>query len=221
MIGKSIANRPYMYLPLKGDTNDYSTNAQNPSNTGVASTTGQFGESNGAYEWNATSDYLSWASSVGNSIAEKINIASTFCFFANITTGGRVFNQRGANPQGAFHYPVFVSNNLDTFTIDGTTGNLVTEVDFTSKYSSYYFHSIKSEQNASNVDIDYYLDAALQDTGTGQQALDTSTSVLRLGQDASSNSSFIGKIHSFRFYDVILSDGALKILNNEKGRIRA
>ena len=224
MIGKSIANRPYMYLPLKGDTNDYSINAQNPSNTGVTTTTGQFGESNGAYEWDADADNLSWASGVGNSIASKINNGCTVTLFANFTQKGAVFNQRGNNPQGSFNLPIIASgeNLVVNMLTDGSTGSTMLDyASFNANYSSWGFLAIQVVENGSNLDGEMYWNMTSLDTGTSTKANESSTATLRIGQYHNGNASALMSMHTFRFYDVTLSNGALKILNTEKGRIRA
>ena len=230
MIGKSIANRPYMYLPLKGDTNDYSTNAQNPSNTGVTTTTGQFGESNGAYEWGADIDVLSWSSSVGNSIAEKLNLNSTILWFiylnnTNYSLARVHISQYASSSQSAFnnlyrsdgsYTRAYRPTNWDNGQVsDFTINNVITD-------DTWEMHSIRTNKlDATNVEY-FFNDGSNKNTKSDMALMkEDATAEFNIGERADNTRSFIGKMHTFRIYDVTLSDGALKILNNEKGRIRA
>lgn len=231
MIGKSIANRPYMYLPLKGDTNDYSTNAQNPSNTGVTTTTGQFGESNGAYEWANVTDRLEFTQTIGNDFASYINGsgAMLFCFikvnngalsslrslFNQFESGGtnRAFNIQFAGESGSDEdmycslYPGGSGFNWNGFySLD------------TSDFKNVCYKLVK---NGSNVDGVAFVDAvSVGTTSSLNVPKEDSTLNTRIGAITGNSRGDLGEMHTFRIYDVILSDGALKILNNEKGRIR-
>ena len=230
MIGKSYAKRPYMYLPLKGDTNDYSTNAQNPSNTGVTTTTGQFGESNGAYEWNADADKLSWASSIGNTITEYLNLNSTILWFiylnnSNYGLGRNLIGQYSTNSNSSF---ILLYRSDSTFNRTADTvyfnGSLVSRysIDNIITDDSWEFHSIRTKKlNATDVEF-IFNDNDTKNTKSDMALIsESSTAEFRIGERADNARGFIGKMYNFRIYDVTLSDGALKILNNEKGRIRA
>jgi hypothetical protein len=212
-----------MNLPLKNNSvNDISVNAQNPSNTGVTTTTGIFGETDGAYEWNANTDKLSWSSSIGNTIAEKINLGCSVCFFGNFTNDGGIFNQRGNNPQGSFNMPIISSaDNLivNTF-VDGSTGSTMLDyAGFNVEYSSWGFMAINVVENGSNLGGVLFWDGVSLDTGTSAKVLETSTAELRIGELGSGNYSATMKIMGFRFYDKTLTEGEIAVLNQQKGRI--
>lgn len=219
-----------MYLPLKGDTNDYSTNAQNPTNSGVATTTGQFGESNGAYEWNAGTDYLSWATSVAQSTASLLasNCSIVYFMIRNSFVGGSN-NTLSAYADGNSYFQI-VGESTSTRTSIGiknttATQNIYNSTTATGSWGLYSFTTTPFD--ATEVTTKFYKNGVEEgvDTGTGRNIkanTGASYNSLRLGDVSfASNAGFIGKIHTFRIYDVTLSDGALKILNNEKGRIRA
>ena len=218
-----VATQPYMNLPLKNNSvNDVSVNAQNPSNTGVTTTTGIFGETNGAMEWNADSDRLSWSSSIGNTISEKINLGCSVVFFGYFTDDGAIFNQRGSNPQGSFNLPVISSSqNLIVNTlVDGSTGSTMLDyVDFDAEYSNWGFIAINVVENGSNLDGELFWNGVSLDTGTSTKALETSTAELRIGQYANGNLSAKMKMMGFRFYDKTLTEGETAVLNQQKGRI--
>jgi len=229
VIGKSIANRPYMYLPLKGDTNDYSTNAQNPSNTGVTTTTGQFGESNGAYEWDSSTDRLSWSSSIGNTVATMLNNQFTMMFFSNangIQDQARFLNQlNNISSQYSFQFTYSSTNNASSilFVNTSTTYSTFNDVDNMFSTTDFVMVAYSTEKISSDIHLKQYSSGVLLDTQTTTIIpRAASTTTMNLGMRPGVNDfGKIGKLHCFRIYNVTLSDGALKILNNEKGRIRA
>jgi len=225
VIGKSPANRPYMYLPLKGDTNDYSTNAQNPSNTGVTTTTGQFGESNGAYEWNSNTDTIYQNSTIADTVRGYFNDSFTlyvWIYPTNFNTTRRIITSGQFDYGFGIQTTGGISAALQIFTYQaGST--FVSKNSSNSVYSvnAWQSYIIKSSDNSINLDIiGYNTDTEIfNDTIT--KATYDSNNNFAIGNDGNGNSSlsYRGKMHTFRIYDVTLSDGALKILNNEKGRI--
>jgi len=234
VIGKSIANRPYMYLPLKGDTNDYGTGGNNPSNTGVATTTGQFSESNGAYNWADATDRLSWASSVGNTIATKINAGATFYSFGNVVNTGSVmvkdwFSQyNSVSGQRSFlNAYLNVTSVDDNYFQPGTHGdNNANSSSFNAlnsvNYSTWSMYCLRYTDEGSTLKGEMLTDAVVKGSLTSMvKVKENSTLELRLGARTNNTNGNMNSHHTFRFYDVVLSNGALKILNNEKGRIRA
>ena len=226
MIGKSIANRPYMYLPLKGDTNDYSTNAQNPTNSGVSSTTGQFGESNGAYDWD-NGDYLEWSDAIGDTIVDKMNIASVVCFFANVTASNafNIFLSKfGGASNRAFQYysrdDGSLTDGLQANYYTNATTAVAADVANVLNINNFKFYVFKTLENGSNLDVEI-TDLTSSGSSTIAKIYTGTSANLRIGYRVSGSGDSDYSMHTFRIYDVTLSNGALKILNNEKGRIRA
>ena len=76
-----VAKKPYMNLRLNNDVTDTGTGGNTPTNSGVTFTTDQFGRSNMAGNWDAITDRLSWAISIGNTIATKINAGATVLYW--------------------------------------------------------------------------------------------------------------------------------------------
>jgi hypothetical protein len=225
MIIGQIGMQPYLNVPLQNNSvNDISVNAQNPSNTGVTTTSGIFGESNGAMEWNADTDKLSWSSAIGNTIAGKINLGCSVCFFGNFTDDGGIFNQRGNNPQGSFNIPIITSIDslIVNYFVDGSTGSIMLDyAGFNAEYSNWGFMAINVIENGSNLDGELFWNGVSLDTGTSSKVLQTSTAQLRIGELVSGYESAKMKMMGFRFYDKTLNTLQLQIINAQKGRIAA
>jgi len=226
VIGKSIANRPYMYLPLKGDTNDYGTGGNNPSNTSVTTTTGQFGESNGAYEWDATNDYLDWSSTIGNTIAGYLNAGATVLGFFEFTGMAassdfyRIFHQYQGSGTPSFLW------NFSTFSLTyagqfyPTNGSVTTASNYYD--TSWHLYGFRTADSSGNLQIDFLKDGVFDTKTTTTGNCNTgSTHALRLGTRLGSSQSFKGKCHDFKVYNTRLSNGQLKLIEIQKGRIRA
>lgn len=225
MIGRCVANRPYMYLPLKGDTNDYSVNAQNPSNTSVTTTTGIFGESNGAYTWNASGDKLSWSSSVGNTIATALNNNATIIHFIKINGYNGVsdpniilYQYSGAGSAESSFYTAYADDaSIRTAKRSGGGANVLTFSSTGITTSTWYnFASVFSGN-----DLEFFLDTVSKSSGTFNRiAYTSSTNPLVMGGFSGTNW-FNADIVDYRVYNASLSKGSINIINNEKGRIRA
>lgn len=231
MIGKTVAKRPYMYLPLKGDTNDYGTGGNNPSNTGVTTTTGQFGESNGAYEWADNSDRLSWSSSIGNTLAGYINNEITVLFFSKpkaTINFASYFNQR-SNTSGDNSFTLNqynLSPNINQIRMNtNTTGSSYSTLQSANDAltpSSWQFVAMTSKDNTTDVDFLVYVNDTQVISSNLPYSKTDSSLEFRVGARNGDNTlGDLGDLSSYRIYDVTLSDGQIKIINNEKGRIRA
>jgi len=222
-----VAIQSYMNLPLKGDTNDYGTGANNPSNTSVTTTTGQFGESNGAHSWNSASDRLSWSNSVGDYIAGYINSNScTVIFFVNLTDSdwstGRIFSQWGNSGNRSFrlsYTALSIYNNFAaTISSDGTNN--------TYNESSTQQISARGSWNAIALKYDgkqriYFNGSEINDaTPTDYTTPYNSSESFTLGNDLSSIvNGFLGSMHTFRIYESQLQDGELRMIDQQKGQI--
>ena len=225
MIIGQIGVQPYLNVPLQNNSvNDISINSQNPSNTGVTTTTGIFGQSNGAMEWDANTDNLSWATSIGNTIAGKINLGCSVCFFGNFTSFGGIFTQRGNNPQGSFNIPSI--NSVDSLIVnafvDGSTpSDMINYAGFNAEYSNWGFMAINVIENGSNLDGELFWNGVSFDTGTSSKAKETSTAQLRIGYTSAQFISAKMKMMGFRFYDKTLNTLQLQIIEAQMGRIAA
>ena len=226
MIGKSFVKKPYMNLRLNNTVTDTGTGVNTPTNSGVTFTTDQFGRSNMAGNWDATSDRLSWASSVGNTIATKMNDELTIFFiskFINIDTLlRRVFNQDNAN-QTSFALTIAdLAGFIDGFILltsnDGNTLDVISinnQID--TNWNSW---AVKYSDNTTGLDVNLYKNSSNVLSSNLVYAKENSSAEMRLGARANGNiDGAFGDLNNFRIYDVALSDGQLKILNNEKGRI--
>jgi hypothetical protein len=228
-----VAIQSYMYLPLKGDTNDYGTGANNPSNTGVATTTGQFGESNGAYEWGSITDRLSWTSSVGNTIANYINSGSTILYFINqrlLTIGEENNILSQGNSFGNYSFSIKNMNRTDldpeksnaiqvTLSDNGfnSTGINATEI---LNYSNWNICSVRYEDNVTDLNVYLQFGSILLDSISASKPNIISNEELRLGAVYGDNNlGDFGKMHTFRIYDCVLQDGELEIIKNQQGQI--
>ena len=231
MIGKSVAKKPYMNLMLNNNVTDTGTGANTPSNTGVTFTTDQFGRANMAGNWDAASDRLAWASSIGNDIAAKINNGGTVVYWIkqrtlSNNTATATFNNTGGAGQSGFYiqninYSGFNINGVQLLSsVDGTTLTTLNVANLLS-YGNWQFCSVQYTDNTTDLTAKITMDS---NTGSGtlSKVWTSNTVELRLGARPTTNGSGdFGDMNNFRFYDVTLSDGQIKIINNEKGRIRA
>ena len=228
-----VATQPYMNLPLKNNSvNDISVNAQNPSNTGVTTTTGIFGETDGAMNWADATDRLSWASSVGNTVSSKIGAGATVLYFINQRTlsvgqTNMIFSQI---PNSAGQRSFYIQHlNLSSPSIpngiqlvnynNGVDGTGFNSTNILS-YASWEFFSLKYIDNTTDLNIELEF-AGDKRTTTGFYKPKTDSSVeLRLGARAEINTvGNFGKMAGFRFYDVTLTDGEIAVLNQQMGRV--
>lgn len=226
MIGKSVAKRPSIYHPFKGNTNDYSVNNYSlTTNNGVTTSTGIFGESNGSYEWDSNTDYLEINSSakthLEGSALQNITMLMNVSFTDNTvysplgyaiygtSISDRLISHayRGADATDVirnFIYPTttFIIFDYATTPVNNQWYQLV----FTNKSTENYIYS---DGIKVSTDSTIYINSK------------TSTQPLRIGAQPGGIIGGRCKISNLRLYNTQLSDGQIKILNNEKGRIRA
>lgn len=224
-----VAKKPYMNLVLNNNVTDTGTGANTPSNTGVTFTTDQFGRANMAGNWDVNTDYLEWLASVGNTIAGYLNNNGTIVYFINLDTAMStqgsyaIFNQwSGGENQRSFmfggsefladdSYWIAISENKFAFTSYPSSSSVV-------DFNVWDFYSIKINGTSKIVSKNN----SVISNQTTINASTTSTNNLRLGRRTDfAASGFRGNLNNFRIYNVYLSDGQLKILNSQKGRISA
>jgi len=166
-----VATQPYMNLPLKGSTNDTSINAQNPTNTGVTTTTGIFGESNGAYNWDTGTDKLEWSSSTGNIIATALNNDATISFYfktSSILAGSGspnlIFGQyiTSVDANSSFYGGFNTSNSLIFGKVSSNTLSQLSDTAPVINNATYYFCSYVFSGN----NVKFYLDGVETYSGT-------------------------------------------------------
>lgn len=223
---RGILKQPYINLSLKGNVTDTSINGLTPSNTSVTATTGLFGESNGAMEWNASSDRLAWSSSIGNIVANKINNESTVSFWLNggsVSPYKQVFNQySSAGGDRSFQIIILNTGGSVNCYRFGTAG--VSVVDTANNVyvtSTWQFITITTIQNGADVDVKIYVNGILSASATLLVCSTTSTYEMRIGTDATNSTSISAKITDFKIYDKKLSDIEIQSLYRQKGRLVA
>ena len=221
-----VAIQAFMDISFKASTNDDGIGQNNPAVVNsVESTTGQNEETDGAYLWNSVTDYLQWPASVGNSLATKINQASTMVGFfkfdviSPINDFFRILGQYESSGSVGFLY------GFNTFSGLVDVGQFFVNSGPKTTISNYHdtdWHlwGFRTKDNSTNLNIDFFRDNVF-DSGTVNYAGTTSTHTLRLGGRASSGSeySFKGKAHTFRFYESFLQDGEIAMIVNQQGRI--
>lgn len=243
ILGQTNKKRPHVNLPLKGDTNDKSLNKYTTSNVSMTSTTGIFGESNGAYLGNGTSSYIDIGGTTGYDNVRAL--WRTKCtIIANL--------QDNSNTEGDFHDGfLYGMDTVSTdaslygvglFTGTGTNYDIIFSGNGGTVLSAYkdsvnnnthvlnkWFNIVITVlDNGSIATGQFYFDGIKQtmtDNTTSQRVsvLSNSSRRLYLGGRVGSftNRFWNGKISGFKIYGEILSDGYIKIINIQKGRIKA
>ena len=230
ILGQTNRKRPYMNLKLDGNVTDTGTGGNTPSNTGVTFTTDQFGRANMAGNWDVDTDNLSWASSVGNTVSSKINNGSTVLYWVkqrtlSIDTQSFIFHQNDNAGERAFliqnlNYPAFNINGVQLYnSINGTDGATFNVPNLLS-YGNWQFCCVKYIDNTTDLTAIVNMDSN-SGSGNVSKVWESNTVELRLGARLSIGRGDFGDMSNFRFYDVTLTDGQIKILNNQKGRIKA
>ena len=222
-----VAKKPYMNLRLNNTVTDTGTGGNTPSNSGVTFTTDQFGRANMAGDWNVDTDYLELSESVADEIRGLINSNSCSVLMNIYLTDsdwstGRIFSQWGNSGNRSFRlsYTALPSFNefSATLSTDGVNNSNNVNSDVVARgqwYNIVVNYNIKQR---------IYKDGVLINEATPDDysTIYNSSSTFRIGTDASSSrNSFRGNINNFRIYNIALTDGQLKILNNQKGRIIA
>ena len=232
MIGKSVAKKPYMNLRLNNNVTDTGTGGNTPTNSGVTFTTDQFGRSNMAGNWDAITDRLSWAISIGNTIATKINAGATVLYWIKQNTFSdfrqtNIFHQWAGSPNRSFliNHVNFSTVAIDAVQIynsaDGIDANNVLYIENILSYNNWTLYSVVYTDNITDLNIKVTV-GSNSGSGTTTKVYESSNVELRLGARGPSNIlGDFGDMSNFRFYDVTLTDGQIKILNNQKGRIVA
>ena len=237
ILGQTNKKRPFINLPLKGDTNDKSLNNHAVTNSGATSTTGQFGESNGAYDFDGVNNQLTIGSSVYDTLVDYINSGHVTIHFNMINnlitpnndsilslydTSGNFSYFYGINEykSGTGYHGLYAggagSNNNNIYSNAVPTVGSWKRMVYTHTYATTILTGGIFENGVA---------LSLNRSQTNQLVL-KSISVNRtisIGwrQDSPTNRSFKGKIHNFAIYTTKLSSGTIKLLNKQKGRIKA
>lgn len=226
-----VAKKPYMNLRLNNNVTDTGTGGNTPTNSGVTFTTDQIGRSNMAGNWGVSTNKLSWASSVGNTIATKINAGATILYWIKqrtLTNNQQtcIFSQFDATNTRSF-----LINNMNFSTlaidavqiyssVDGNATNVLYLANSLS-YNNWEFFSVVYTDNTTDLNIKVTM-GSNSGSGTLSKVYESNSAELRLGARRPINVlGDFGDMSNFRFYDVTLTDGQIKILNNQKGRIVA
>lgn len=229
MIGRCVANRPYAYVPFKGNTNNESVNTISTTANSITSTTGEFGETNGAYEFNSITDYLQ-LTGISNTVASYINAGATIMhsIYFNSLTGGAMVTQSFIPTPETNGYQMFVrSTNSGSIVMTRVSSALYLNDYYNTVSTGAWYHQVAIfRENGPNINFEYYSNGIKETVDSGTEVspklLTTGNQQYRIGARASDNSNgFIGKIHSVRIYSQAFTAGMIKILKNEKGRIRA
>lgn len=216
-----------LYIPLKGNTNDYSLNGYTVTNNSVTLTTDEYGISGNAYEWSAVTDNLELPAGMGNSFATAANTtAATFYCRANFdalgaNTTARLFSQYGNSGDRVWAFTLSTLNTLNDnclvrrYSDDGTnTDGGESSIDSL----TYTWQSIKvvvSDNGATNND-EVFFDSVSDDTASGVKVMKTnSTFNPQIGYQNNggiTSNSFTGKMKNIIVMDKELTSIEEKFL---------
>jgi hypothetical protein len=218
-----VAKKPQINIPFKGDTNDKSINNYTVTNNGATTSTGIFGEPNGSYNF-PFSTYCSLSSLVGNTVATYLNSNCTILWWNKTTAtgGGRVISrQYESSGQRSW----FVSNS-DTGNIlylgkdTGLSTLYVASSDNTSN-GAWEFLGVRTS-GSNGINVSFVINNLINNKTLSRIAKENSTTQMVIGgRGDTSADSLIGDLSNFRIYNTALTDGQIKIVNNQKGRIVA
>jgi len=225
-----------LYLPLKGNTTDYSRNAYSVTNNSVTSTTDEFGISGGAYEWNSATDNLELSASVGNAYAVASNSGtSTLYMKLNLNDPGfnvavRLFSQYGGAGNRAFAYSISTLSALNDncyvrrYSSDGTAAAGDETTINSISYSTWFSlrHVINEDGLTNNDDI--LIDNVSDDTATGLNELkENSTFLTQIGYQnntGGNNNGFTGKANNIMILNRGITSLEEKFINKFGNRKR-
>jgi hypothetical protein len=223
-----VATQPYMNLPLKNNSvNDISVNAQNPSNTGVATTTGIFGETDGAMEFDGAVNLI-WASSIGNEIAAMLNSNITMVWYEYINSVPGGFDQfigqdlvTDNNRSFRFQHRESIGGNTDAiycwFSAEDGSPTFSASKNNVLEFNEWIFNSIRV--NGSNFEWFYNQILEISTTKTAD-ANESSDGEFYIGLNPNGARNTDLKILSFRIYQETLNDGELAVINQQQGRVK-
>ena len=216
----NFSNCLVSYYPFNGNANDSTNMANNGIVSGATLTSDRFGNSNSAYSFNGTSDYIE-IPHIANYNGSELTLA--FWAKGNIassSTGGGF----GVNPgiltkvdstgtyppsSGFYIYEIGGQANLSFAQTSGSLTYTGASNNFTD--SLYHFISITYKQNDT---LKYYIDNVLWYYSTGVNII-SNTEPIRLGK---SNSPFWkpfeGVIDDIRIYNCAISDDELTTIYN-------
>ena len=224
MIGKSIANRSFLSIEGHNSINDSSPNAYSVTaavNAGFGD--GINGETNGAFNFTGgANSYLSVINTAQQRMATAINNNGTLMYWLRFDTSTITRQIVGAYSVDA--QATWLSQHQQTGdqmffgTYQGNTtntGNITTY----NLSDNIWYHFVFTFDNYSN---NIYRDAGnkVSWTQTGD-AKEDSTNPILIGtrSDMVASGSIDGRMQQIRCYEYTLTEGQIKILYNEKGRI--
>lgn len=224
-----------LYIPLKGNTTDYSLNGYSVTNDSVTATTDEYGISNQAYEWSATTDNLTYSSTVANAIATQMNSTAgcTIRGKFNFTTlasnaSGRVVSNYGGSGVRSFAFSIIngLGLNTDSFVAvssdDGAGLTVANSSASTLTYSSFKEYKVTSIQATGTTnDFDVYWDGSNVINVTQENCYTSSTHGFDIGQQTHSTTAdgFIGKANNIMVFKKItnsLEDKFIQKFGNMK-----
>jgi len=224
VIGKSIANRSFLSIEGHNSINDSSPNAYSVTaavNAGFGD--GINGETNGAFNFTGgANSYLSVINTAQQRMATAINNNGTLMYWLRFDTSTITRQIVGAYSVDA--QATWLSQHQQTGdqmffgTYQGNTtntGNITTY----NLSDNIWYHFVFTFDNYSN---NIYRDAGnkVSWTQTGD-AKEDSTNPILIGtrSDMVASGSIDGRMQQIRCYEYTLTEGQIKILYNEKGRI--
>jgi hypothetical protein len=216
--GKVTGNQPILNMPGKGNSvADVSFKQWTLTNSGTTDTTGIFGESSGARNFDGTNDFISGDSTLSNEIATAIDNQGTiiFDFYSDVTNKtAMIFGNYNNTVENSFLVQVSSASNIGIFTYNGSTslGSGVTSYSATTWINMCY-------SCLSGV-IDVYKDAVYQATLTPSGAIKTnSTQGLVMGKRIDTNVFYDGKMCNVKTFKKNLNKNEVLIITRQKGRV--
>lgn len=223
-----VATQPYVFLPLKGNTNDYSINNYSVTNNSITTANGEFGEPNGSYESNSNTDNLTLPNSALTDLINIVNAGGSFTFLTRYAfdTNNRLqqffgnFGSSGSNRQLGYLYNGSGYNDYygGPEFFDGTSP-VNTKYTFVPTNNTFYQYGVVCNKN---VEKQYHNGLKVTEDTTNYTGKNFKTATVFTFQifNTNYNYGFDGRQHDVRFYDVALFDGEFAVLNQQKGRIK-
>lgn len=199
------------YYPFNGNANDQSGNNYNGTVSGAILTSDRFGNTNSAYSFNGTSDYITVADNSTLRLSNTDYSISVWVYETSRTsTQEAIISKRDTG-----------SNNGYLLNIEGNTQpspgltNLIVSGGFDPRaYSAtvvplnVWKHIVVTYQLSSQT-VKTYIDGILDNTTNGIPSPNSATTIaMKIGADAISSTSYFfhGKIDDIGMYDRMLSD---------------
>lgn len=217
-----ITKRPYMNLPLKGDTNDIGTGGNTITPVGSPTyTTDQFGRANSALNLNGSSQYLDTNFKTSD-LSGDYSIIVSINYDTTTFNGGAIASEVNAtnNSYGAYFVIYNDTNNIQIagHFANANPASTAALISYNPVASGSYKQFAFVRKNNSYHRI--YYDGALVGSNAGSNVASASTNNLRIGNSYTSRY-LDGSIEYWRLYQGTISSGQIKLINSQKGRLRA